>query len=371
MSYPERDLSAHCHALLADSKRLVTISRLTRKSARVARQHAANLLGRCSTTVAACENAERVATLTPAAGGDLGVDRRGYDRLPRPGRRQTDRRPRAADSRRVLLAGPDEGWRLLLAYLFEEAGYVVYEAGDASMAATSASRLLPDVVVVQMELPGTFDLLARLSGATGTFDIPVVVLTSATHSAEAIRARAAGAVTLPPHEEDAEALVGEVDTLIAVGPRTRRSLKRRLLDLQELARLYTPDADGQARLRRLIDHLQVAIFAITADGHCIAASQGATSLTGYSHLELVTSSVLETVFPDGQLSAAVGLDRQPDPQSTRTTTMVDHAGNHVAVYAAAVEEIMPGVHVAALAAADPRIAACGGSDRPSRTRRAV
>ena len=77
-------------------------------------------------------------------------------------------------------------------------------------------------------------------------------------------------------------LVGEVDTLIAAAPRARRTLKRRLLDIQELARFYPPDRDGQDRLRSLIDRLQVAIFAVDAQGHCIAASEGATRLTGYS-----------------------------------------------------------------------------------------
>ena len=74
---------------------------------------------------------------------------------------QSDRRPPAADNRRVLLVGPDEAWRLLTAYLFEEAGYAVYAAADQLQAVAFTTRLLPDVVVVQMEVPDT----ARPAGA--------------------------------------------------------------------------------------------------------------------------------------------------------------------------------------------------------------
>jgi PAS domain S-box-containing protein len=372
MSHPERAVSDRSATLLADSKRLVAISRQNRQTARTARYRAAVLLSRCSAAKRALSSAGTVTiatTFTRRAGIEPGTDRRRHDRLARPGRRQTDRRPRAADSRRVLLAGPDKAWRLLLTYLFEEAGYVVDGADDPTQAAGLSIRLLPDVVVVHMEIGAALQILDRLARTPGTFDIPVVVLTPSVHSADASRVQAAGAVTLLPHDDDAEVLVGEVDTLIAVGPRARRSLKRRLLDLQELARLYTPDADGQARLRRLIDHLQVAILAVDAQGHCIADSQGATVLTGYSHLELLTTSVFETVFPDGQLTKQSGLDLLEQRQNGGTTTIVDHAGRHVTVYAAAVEEILPGFHVAALAAADPRLTGVGGSDRTGKPRR--
>ena len=341
-------------SVLTDSKRLVKLSREARKAARAARRRAVALLNLASTSRGGPGTVAAATTGAGEPGAAHGVERRRHDRLARPGRRQTDRRPRAADSRRVLLAGPDEGWRLLLAYLFEEAGYVVYAAENSHQVEAFSIRLLPDVVVVQMEIAGALDVVERLARAAGTFDIPVVVLIAAMHSADAVRVRGVGGVTLPPHDDDAEVLVGEVDTLIAVSSRARRSLKRRLLDLQELARLCTPDAEGQARLRRLIDHLQVAIFAVNTEGQCVAASQGAALLTGYSHLELLTDSVFESVFPDVHLASVPGLDLLEPAESVGTTTIVNHAGEHVTVYAAAVKEIMPGIRVAAVAAADHR-----------------
>ena len=76
------------------------------------------------------------------------MERRQYDRLARPGRRISDRRTPAADHRRVLLVGLDEAWRLLTAYMFEEAGYIAYTAADLRQAVAFSTRLLPDVVVV-------------------------------------------------------------------------------------------------------------------------------------------------------------------------------------------------------------------------------
>ena len=101
-----------------------------------------------------------------------------HERLMRPGRRQSDRRTPAADNRRVLLVGPDDAWRLLTALVFEEAGYAAYAAADQRQAVAFTTRLLPDVVVVQMEASDTLAVLARLSEESSTFDIPVVVLTS-------------------------------------------------------------------------------------------------------------------------------------------------------------------------------------------------
>lgn len=272
------------------------------------------------------------------------MNRREHERLTHLGRRRNDRRQPTAEHRRVLLVGTDEAWRLLSAYVFEEAGYVVYAAANERQAVAFAIRLLPDVVLIEVDTANTLDVVARLADDSSTRDIPVVVLTASLHSSDAHRARAAGGVTLLPHTADMEVLIGEVDTLIPDAPRAQRMLKRRLLDLRELARYYTSDAEGQASLRRVIDHLQVAVFAVDEGGHCIAASEGAALLTGYSSLELRTTSVLHAAFGHGGVSL-------PDRDDARTTTITTRAGEDVVVHAATLAEVMPGFHVAAFAAA--------------------
>jgi PAS domain S-box-containing protein len=274
-----------------------------------------------------------------------------HDRAGRRGWRVNDRHTPAADQRRVLLVGPDQAWRLLATYIFEEAGFTVYAAADQRQAMAFTSRLLPDVVLLPIDTPNSFEILVSLSKGTSTGDIPVVVLTPSLRSRPALRARKAGGLIVVARDSDVEALVGEVERIIDTAPRAQRTLKRRLLDIQELARLYAPDEAGQDRLRRLIDRLQVAIFAVDAEGHCLAASQGATALTGYSRRQLLTTSVFASVFGGGQGShdgQRRFLTARPYP---KTTTITNRAGETLPVHAAAVAEVMPGFHVAAFAVA--------------------
>jgi PAS domain S-box-containing protein len=140
-----------------------------------------------------------------------------------------------------------------------------------------------------------------------------------------------------------------VDTLIAAPQHGAEALKRRLLD-KELSRYYSPDGDGQGSLRQLIDRLQVAILAVDEQGHCIAASQGATTLTGYSRLQLMTTSVFQTGFDGGQVSDERWRGFLANRHYAWRTTITNRAGEDVAVHAAAVE-IMPGFQLAAFAPA--------------------
>jgi PAS domain S-box-containing protein len=278
-------------------------------------------------------------------------ERRQHYRLNRPGRRQSDRRVSAAESRRVVLVAPDGAWRHVAAYLFGEAGYAVYAAGDRRQAGASTTRLLPDVVVVNLEVPEMLRVLAQLTAGSSTGDIPIVVLTSSLHSADARLARAAGGVPLLAQTDDIDLLVGEVDTLIDGAARARRALKRRLVELQEVARYYRPDPEGQARLRQLIDRLQVAIFAVDEHGQCIAASDGATILTGYSRQQLLTTSVFQAGFAGGRVSHERWRGFLANRHYAGITTITNRAGADVPVHAAAVAEILPGLHVAAFAPA--------------------
>ena len=238
--------------------------------------------------------------------------------------------------------------------LFKDAGYTAYAAGDGRDAVRFVARLLPDVVVAQMDPPDGLDVLMRLREDARTADIPVVVLTESLESADAQRVRASGGVPLVPKATDSHALVDEVDRLIVVAPRGPRVLKRRLLDLQELARYYSPDDEGKGQLRRLIDQLQVAIFAVDDNGLCIAASQGVTTLTGYSRLQLLTRSVFEIGFVGAHVSDPPWRGLLADQQSAGMTTITTPGGEDLAVHAASVASILPGFHVAAFAAAEPR-----------------
>jgi PAS domain S-box-containing protein len=232
--------------------------------------------------------------------------------------------------------------------MFEEAGYIVDTATGHRTAIAISARRLPDVIVVQLAPTAMQALLHGLVGGSRASDIPVVVLTASLMSPEAQHARVAGAVTLIAAWDAMDALVGEVDTLVAAAPRAQRALLRRLRDLQALARRYTPDPEGQAAFRRLIDQLQVAIFAVNEEGECVAASAGATALTGYSRRQLLRASVFHAKFARGRVSDARWRDFLRQRHFAGTTTITTRAGEDLPVYAAALAVILPGVHVAAV-----------------------
>jgi PAS domain S-box-containing protein len=105
-------------------------------------------------------------------------------------------------------------------------------------------------------------------------------------------------------------------------------------------------------VRRLIDRLQAAVLAVDEQGHCIAASEGTARLTGYSRLQLFTTPVFQAVFAAGDLSESRWRDFVLNEHHTGTTTITNHDGKGVALHAATVAAILPGLHVAAFAASD-------------------
>ena len=176
-------------------------------------------------------------------------------------------------------------------------------------------------------------------------------MTASIDSALARQARAVGAVPMVRRTTDVNAFVGEVDALIDATPRARRALKRRLLDLQELARFNPPDADGQTVVRHLIDRLQVAILAVDEHGHCIAASQGASALTGYSRPELLAASVFHLGLSSEFVSYEGWLQFLAHRHYASTTTIANRAGEPLRVHAVGLAKVMPGFHMAAFSLA--------------------
>jgi DNA-binding NarL/FixJ family response regulator len=78
----------------------------------------------------------------------------------------------------VLVVDDHSGFRHEARLLLEDAGYdVVGEAADATSAITAARHLSPDVVLLDIQLPGD-DGFAVAKALTATVDPPAVVLIS-------------------------------------------------------------------------------------------------------------------------------------------------------------------------------------------------
>jgi CheY-like chemotaxis protein len=82
--------------------------------------------------------------------------------------------------KRVLLVDDEDQLRRVMRDLLEREGYVVIEAGDGVEALDQVDRHAPDIVVLDLNLPGLdgFGVLSHLRSRRVTQEIPVIVLTA-------------------------------------------------------------------------------------------------------------------------------------------------------------------------------------------------
>ena len=78
---------------------------------------------------------------------------------------------------RVLIAEDDERLRAMLSRGLRYAGFEVYEAGDGLLALEQAQRLSPDLVVLDIGMPG-MDGLAVCRRLRATSAVPILMLTA-------------------------------------------------------------------------------------------------------------------------------------------------------------------------------------------------
>jgi cyclic di-GMP phosphodiesterase len=101
---------------------------------------------------------------------------------------------------RILLVDDDPALRTLLRTTFEVADVAVVEAADAVAARRKIRRARPDVIVLDINMPGTtgLELCAELKSAPATRDIPIVLLTGSEDGAEAAKRAGANAFVRKP-----------------------------------------------------------------------------------------------------------------------------------------------------------------------------
>ena len=88
--------------------------------------------------------------------------------------------PRPAVGAKVLLVDDEDLLRKVMKDLLERDGYNVVEARDGVEALDQIDRHGPDIIVLDLNLPGLdgYGVLSHLRSRPATADIPVVVLTA-------------------------------------------------------------------------------------------------------------------------------------------------------------------------------------------------
>src|SRR5689334_7224598 len=96
-------------------------------------------------------------------------------------------------------------------------GYRVSTASDGAEAIAQAERLLPDLIVLDLELPQVsgFDVAKHLRANPDTHDIPLIAATGYSHRGQLDHARNAGFDHILIKPADPDALVAEIERLLS------------------------------------------------------------------------------------------------------------------------------------------------------------
>ena len=160
--------------------------------------------------------------------------------------------PAVEDARtRILLVDDDRGLRELLRATFEGADVEISEARDADGAARSIVRARPDVIVLDIEMPGIdgLTLCRSLKAEPSTRGIGVVLLTGSAPEDAEERARAAGADAFLRKPFSPLDLLGVVEAVAGGRAATRRQGRNDETQKEQLMH-YADD------LRRVVEELR-------------------------------------------------------------------------------------------------------------------
>src|SRR5437763_4825151 len=162
---------------------------------------------------------------------------------------------------RILLVDDEPALRELLRATFEGADVTVDEAGSGLEAEERIRRRRPDVVVLDLRMPGMSgpELCARLKRDARTADIPIVLLTGA-DAEEGRRAQRAGAAALVRKPFSPLGLLSVVQRVSGRGPVPRPP--RRVSRADEELVLYARDLqhllEVERRQRALLEESYLA-----------------------------------------------------------------------------------------------------------------
>jgi DNA-binding response OmpR family regulator len=125
--------------------------------------------------------------------------------------------PVSSIRRKVLLVDDEDALRRVMKDLLEREGYVVSEARDGVQALDQVDRFGPDVIVLDLNLPGLdgYGVLSHLRSRPATADIPVVVLTAKSDEDNEVRVFQLGADDFLTKPFRARALSARLDAVLA------------------------------------------------------------------------------------------------------------------------------------------------------------
>jgi DNA-binding response OmpR family regulator len=128
---------------------------------------------------------------------------------------------RATSDGRVLVVDDETAIRLICRVNLESAGFETLEAGDGETAFSIAQSEKPDLILLDIMLPGIdgLEVAERLAAASETRQIPIIFLTARSTTPDEVRWHEAGGVAYIAKPFDPIYLT---ETVAAVLTRTQR-----------------------------------------------------------------------------------------------------------------------------------------------------
>ena len=122
---------------------------------------------------------------------------------------------------RVLLVDDEDQLRRVMRDLLERDGYTVFEAGDGAQALEQVDMVVPDILVLDLNLPGLdgYGVITQLRSRQTTEHIPIIVLTAKGDEDNEVRVFELGADDFLSKPLRARALSVRIQAVLA---RTRR-----------------------------------------------------------------------------------------------------------------------------------------------------
>jgi len=129
---------------------------------------------------------------------------------------------------RILVIEDDDDIRSVCERVFTWAGHQVASALDATYGLALVDAFAPDVIALDLMMPGIDGLtvLAELRGSAATEDIPVVIVSARTLSADRVRAFEAGADEYVSKPFDPDELLQVLERVLHESPEERAAGRR-------------------------------------------------------------------------------------------------------------------------------------------------
>lgn len=159
------------------------------------------------------------------------------------------------DGALVLIADDSLVIRRLLRRQLEDHGHEVIEAVDGEDAIVRASETLPDVVLLDVEMPNLdgYGVLRQMRELPMLRDIPVVFLTSRASTEDVVEGLRLGAHDYLRKPFEPAELVARVSAAVRV-KRLQDELRQRNMELDEISRMDV--VTGLPNRRHLLEHLE-------------------------------------------------------------------------------------------------------------------